>query len=269
MKTLQNYIYIIIGSSFISLIFYNRVIVTRLPKELYIFTPNLNILLCLIIFAGVCLSFNIIYFSLKILLNIKIKDNFATKYFFKINHIIEESLKNVYNLIGFFSPNMYNYISSFCWFFYEHMKDKREDLFAILCYIIRIFIVFVFLYDVFFLFELKYFYKVLILMIIPIIKNIIFYILKDFITNLDLITPALQIEIIAEDHHIFSPTKGYEHIDLNYYIQEFIRCIKVRGYLEEYRVYGEYYLFRVSLFIYSLYLIGWLYIIYINYILFW
>ena len=254
LKNLRNNIYILIGLSFISLIFYNRVILIRLPKELYIFTPNLNIPLCLIIFGGLCLSLNMIYFS------IKIKDNFATKYFFKINHIIEESLKNVYNLIGFFSPNMYNYISSFCWFFYEHMKDKREDFFAILCYIIRIFIVFVFLYDVFFLFELKYFYKVLILMIIPIIKNIIFYILKDFITNLDLITPALQIEIIAEDHHIFSPTKGYEHIDLNYYIQEFIRCIKVRGYLEEH---------RVSLFIYSLYLIGWLYIIYINYILFW
>jgi len=267
-EKLQNSLYICLGFFIIFLVFYHRVIIERLPKDLHLFIPDFNFPLFFVMLSWLFLCLNIIYFNCKIILNIKIKQTRLTKYSSKLSDIIDIALHKVYGFFVSLVPNMYYYVSNFCWHFYSLFHNLREDFFLKISYIIRFILVFVFLYDVFVLFKLHYFYKCLIFLIIPIIKNLIFFILRDYAQALEHISPALKIDIINEEHYIFSKNVGYEHIDLNSYIQEFIQCTKIQGYLDEHRAYSEYYTFRVYFVIYFLYLFGWLFVIFKNIYLF-
>lgn len=62
---------------------------------------------------------------------------------------------------------------------------------------------------------------------------------------------------------------GFEQYDLRYTIEQFIICNKLTGYLEMYDRYANFFNPRVNIFIYTLYLLGWLYVLYVNFILFW
>ena len=50
----------------------------------------------------------------------------------------------------------------------------------------------------------------------------------------------------------------------SYAVQQFIICSKLKGYIEIYEFYQNYYSCRINIIIYCLYLIGWLYVIYHN-----
>jgi len=268
---LVNSFYIVFGFILIGLLFYNRIIRERLPKVLYLFSPEFNYALFFIMITWIIISLNVIYFSIKVIYNIPITQNFMTKYFIKISEFVSTSLYKVHELLGLLTPNLYDYISSFCWNFYLLFHNTREDFFSIISYFIRIIIVFIFIYDVFWNFKLDYFYNSLILLVIPIIKKVIFFVLRDFITNIDLTLKPLVITHVADDNYVISRAKGYEHLtnnELNYYIQEYTRCAKIQGYLDEHRAYADYYLFRVNLVIYPLYLFGWFFVIVKNIYLF-
>lgn len=261
--------YFFLGVLIISYVLYVRVILNRVPKELYLFEP-ISYKLIFMVISGITLSIFIIIKSISLLLYPnKISNNIFNTILSQISNIISDSLREVYNIIISNINNSYELISSLAYHFYEKFGKLHEGFFLFVSYIIRFFIVMAFLIDVFYFFELKYFYKALILLTISLSIKIVFFILKDFATNLEEIASYLTLVNDAQDSSNikFIPSHGNEDINLEYHINHFRICSQINGYLDVYNFLLNYYNPRVNLFIYLLYLIGWLYILFHN--LFW
>ena len=91
------------------------------------------------------------------------------------------------------------------------------------------------------------------------------FILKDFSKNLEEAESYLELKGLSDQGEpILIPSKGNEDINLKYHIEQFRNCSQISGYLEVYDFLKFYYTPRVNLFIYTLYFIGWFYILIIN-----
>ena len=200
----------------------------------------------------------------------RIKQHFFTTYGIKISEFFDRALFEVYRAGNFIIPDGYDKIARIANQFYLKFGNKPEGLLIFVSFFIRFIIVTVFLIDVFYFYKLDYFYKVLILLCIPLFNNLLIYILTDFAKNLDEIKSCLIIKDLGMDNETklpitrYSPSPGNEHIELNYYIEQFIICSKVSGYLQIYNSILQYYSLRCNIIIYVLYLIGWLFIVYKN-----
>lgn len=270
---LNNKIYLLIGFFIVIYTIYIRLVLKRLPRELHMFDP-INYVLIIITISWICLSLFIIWKNIRIILNIKSPSmNTFQKTLSSIQNIITESLQQVYFFLGQFVSNGYENISFLAEKFYEFFYTRTEALFLSISYAIRLIIVIIFLIDVFVFFKLYFFYRALILLCIPICINIFFFILKNFSSNLNEIQSYLILEedgydeLTKEPLTIFKPSPGNEDIDLSYHVTQFIICSKITGYLQVYEYLHNYYSPRINIFIYSLYLIGWIYILIKNYII--
>ena len=270
----------IFGGFIISLYFiYIRLIVVKLPKELY-FIENYTFKYPLIIFS--CCSLIIMLFvlikNIRVLLQEKkeIKTTLFGNLIKKINTLIESSLIAFYYFIMSKIPDIYDKTSFITQKFYAIFKNKTEAFFILFALSIKLIIVILFLIDVFFFFKLQYMYKGLFLLTISLCIKIFFFILKDFASNLSEISSSLNIIDKGIDESTQLPLTAYSlkdpdpTIDLDYSIGQYILCSKITGYLEIYDRYDRFFTPRFNILIYSLYVIGWIYIFYINliYILF-
>lgn len=98
----------------------------------------------------------------------------------------------------------------------------------------------------------------------------VFFILRDFANNLEDAESYLIIENKGVDFSTqlpiteFSLKNQYKKLNLDYYIKQYILCSKLTGYLNMYDFYSKKLTAYYNLILYTLYLIGWLYILFIN-----
>lgn len=268
-------IYILIGLFIVFYTFYMRVIHVRLPKNLF-FVENcyINYGLILIVILWIITSIVIIYQSAKILLKKKknYKFEFLINIIIKIAEFIEKALLEFYSYLFNLVPDAYYKLAKLVAKFYNRFAHL-EFLFILISYFCRLIIVIIFLIDVFYFFKLHYFYKSLILLCVPICINIWYYILEDFSKNLEDTESYLIIKHKGIDVETnlpiteYSPSAEYDFMDrqtLNYYVKQYILLSKITGYLEVYNKILKYYGTLSKIIIYTMYLIGWLYVIYIN-----
>lgn len=273
-KILNKFFYLLLGAFIIFYVIYVRLIVVRVPRDLYMVEP-IKYELIFLALSWILISVFIIIKNILILLNLNTNHNgFFQGLILKIQQIIDNALHEVLHLFSTFIDKSPEIIFSLAKHFYTLFGKINENLFLLISFIIRFIIVGAFLTDVFYFFELKYFYKSLILLCIPICISILFYLLKDFATNLEEAESFLLIKEegfnanTKEPIFTFMPSQGNEDIDLQYHVDYFITCSKISGYLSVYDYLTYYYSSRINIFIYSMYLIGWSYIIFINLSLF-
>lgn len=266
--------YLLLGIFIILNTLYIRVILIRLPKELFLIINNqVNYRLCVIVVLGLITSLVILYQNLQDLLKKKHKTSFLYYMTFKLKFLIDNALLETYFRIFNLISNGYTKLANLIAKFYNTFGKQPETLFLFLNYIMRFLILSMFLIDVFWFFKLNYFYKSLILLCIPICINIWFYILKDFSKNIE----QIQLYLVIEDKGIdpkthlpiteYSPAEGYTNMDqdtLIYYANQYILLSKINGYLAVYNNLSTYYVSRFNIIIDSMYLIGWLYILSFN-----
>lgn len=266
-----NYFYFFSGFFFILYIIYIRLIMVRLPKDLSLFQNGMfNTKLFVMIIIGVSFSISLLLLNLYFLKNNTIKQGFLSKYLSIFSDFIQRSVFEVYRSGELFISNGYTKISFLAEKFYTIFGNKTEELLIYVNFFIRFLIVSVFLFDVFYFFQLNYFYKILVFLCIPICINVLMYILTNFSKNLEEIKASLTITDLGIDKETnlpqtrYAPSPGFEDINLAYYVKQFIICNKIYGYLRVYHVLLRYISIRCNIVIYSLYLLGWLFILYKN-----
>lgn len=165
----------------------------------------------------------------------------------KLNTILEEIMQKTYAFFHQSNTKFYDNLLIFADNFYKFFGYKHESIFVVVPNIIKCIILFAFLIDVFIFFKLKYFYFMLYFLIINLIIHIIFYVLKDFADNVENIKSELLFttyinkkdktyEIIIEAN-----PNNMQDIDLNYTINEYKICNRIKGYLAEYERYHQYF----------------------------
>ena len=264
---------ITLGFFIFTLTFYRRFIILRLPKSLY-FVENLTIKYIFILFVLISIftSCLIIKTYIYILLQKSLSDNIFTKIGIKMHEMIENAISEAFSAIVNNMPNHVNYISKLCEQFYQLFGTRPETFFLFILYLIRIIILITFLIDVFFYFQFNYMYKAFNLLIITLLIKILFYILRDYASNVEELKLILVITDKGVDLETGLPVTSYQFNDeykdkiddLKYHIQQFILCNKLSGYLDNYDRYTAFFAPYINIFIYSLYLIGWFYILYCN-----
>lgn len=266
-----NYIYFFPGLFFILYIVYIRVIIVRLPRDLHLYiNDQLNTKLLIIIIIGLCISLQIIAFNLFLLLHKQIRENIISANLTKIKSFMDKALFEVYLAITFLMSNNYTKMSTISKKFYVIFGNITEGLFIYITYFVRFVLVFIFMFDVFYFFELNYFYKSLIFLCIPLSINVLLFMLNDFANNLNDAKSYLNIENLGIDKETnlpiieYSPSQGNEDINLDYHIEQYLLCLKLKGYLDVYNIVLQYYSIRCNIIIYSLYFFCWLFIIYKN-----
>lgn len=263
------YIFQIVCAIFIiSSLFYFRLIVVRVPKNLYIVEDGYikaNIIIMLIVGLSVTLY----------MLKINIYENKKTlnaiqKILEQILTFLEHALQELHVLIMTYIPDNYEKMSYLSKKFYNTFEKKSEAYFLLILFIIRFIILITFLFDVFVYFELAFMYKALYLLCFSLMIQLWFYMLSNFAENLNDIREDLIIENLGIDEQTKLPITNYylkegvKHLDLEYHVQEFILCSKLTGYLAMYNKYKTFLTPKINIVIYSLYLIGWLYILIVN-----
>lgn len=270
MKIKNNLIQILFAILLISFCIYNRLFVIRLPKYLWFYTNEyLNFNLIILVILSILLALLMLYKN--IFINNKTSSNLFLSIIYKITNFIDDSLQKLYALIIELIPDNYIKISYLSQKFYAIVGNKSETIFLFILFIIRFIILFAFVIDVFIFFRLEYMYKTLYLLCISLIIKLLFFILNDFASNLDDIEKALIIEDKGIDFEtklpitIYYLKEDFQHFDLKYYVQEYILCSKLTGYLQNYSKYKEFFTPKINIIIYSIYIISWFYVIFKNF----
>lgn len=266
--------YIFLGLLIIFYTIYRRILVIRLPKELY-FCQNdvINYNLIILVLVSILICSYLLYKNILILLKINIPETFLSTLSLKINTIVENSLFEVYNFCGKIFVDPYDKITFISQKFYKYFKNISELLFLSMLTIIKLIIVICFIIDVFVYFRLEYMYKSLYLLCLSLIIKLLFYILNDFANNLQNAQNVLVIEYtginLTNKLPIFSYSlkKEFNTLDLKYHVEQYILCSKLSGYLDNYNRYKTFFTPYINIIIYVLYLVGWLSVIFVNFML--
>lgn len=269
---LSYYLYLLAGFVSIIYICYIRLILVRLPKELFLnLNNNINFALLLIIIIGIIISLSVISVNLYLLFNLQIKQNLFNRAFSMIQEYFSRAFFEVYKLIINLIPQKYDKIPLLVKNFYNIFGNRAEETFVIIVYIIKFIIVISFLIDIFLFFRFNYFYKALTLLLIPICVNVLFFILTDYSKNLGELQASLVIkngefdkngEVTSIEYSLTPENKG---LNLNYIVEQYKLCLALSQYLLYYNMVLRYVSIRGNLLIYCLYLLGWLFILYKNF----
>ena len=263
---------IILGLLLVFDTIYKRLIITRLPKDLWliqdgIFLKGLSIFVFLSIFISAYLCVN----NLLFLCGKEHGEGFISRLSGKLNDVIDNALQEIYILVGnFLTKEPYDKVSFFSEMFYKYFHKTTEAFFLFILYFIRIIILLCFLIDVFIFFRLNYMYKSLYLLCFSMIIKIIFYMLKDFSGNLEETKSVLNINDKGMAPHTelprttFSLKEEYKDLDLVYHVGQFILCSKIKGYLEIYDRFTKLFNPYFNTFVYFLYFGGWFFVLFKN-----
>src|SRR5579871_1865098 len=267
----KNFYYFLIGISIVFSTIYFRLIRIRLPRELLMLQDNvIKYSIVFMVSVGFAINLYLLILNILTLYSYKPKENRFTHYVNQISETIRRSLFVIYNIIVTHASDSYDKLANLADKFYNYFSTTPETFFPFLKYFVRLLIVLAFLVDVFFFFKLNFFYKALYLLIINILIEILFYILIDFAKNVEDAANALIItpKGVNPDSGLpitnYERAPGYENINLQFYITQYILCNKLTGYLDYYQRYANFFNPRVAIVIHSLYLIGWIYVLYQN-----
>lgn len=271
-KTDKNlkYLYIILGFFIVIYILYIRIFLVRLPKDLQFNIADNYYSKTFFVLLSVFICIFIIINNLRLYLNSNITHNKLSDILMFFTKMLDNSFKELLIFITSFFENSYEIMSYIAKTFYEKFSPYPEYYLLFTQYILRFFITFIFLCDIFLYFKFNYFYKYLFLLCIVLLIKCFIYILRDFASNVEELKDILLIEDcgINEKTQLsiisYSLKPGHEDNDLNYLIEQFIICNKLSGYLHMYDLYSKFFTPRINIVIYSLYLIGWSYILFHN-----
>jgi hypothetical protein len=262
---------IILGLIIIFYTIYRRILLVRLPKDLYFIGDNgINVGLALLVLVSIFISSFMFYKNISILLGKKTTESFFSNKLSKIMEVISRALQEMYGIIGSLFKDPYNKISFITQKFYKYFQNISETLFLFILYGIRFIILICFLIDVFIYFQLSLMYYSLYLLCLSLWIKILFYIMKDFSGNLEEAESMLNIinrgvnPITHVPRTSYSLKKEYQNLDLEYYVGQYILCSKITGYLDMYNRYDILFSPYINSIFYFSYLIGWLYIFLIN-----
>lgn len=258
---------LLIGLLIVGFTLYRRFLMAHLPKSLFIFGTVINYSLLITIIIGFLFSLYQIYINIYSLIK---KKNIKPNMFTKLQKIIENALFDLYNIICNNIPDIYSKISLLAENFYAFFHKYVEYFLLFIQYLIRLLIVIAFLIDTFIFFKFDYFYKMLYLLCISLLIKLLLYILRDFANNLDFAESILIIEHKGLDVETQLPITEYclkeefNGLNLDYYIKQYILCSKLTGYFKMYDNYSNLFTAYFNIGIYSLYLVGWFYILFQN-----
>lgn len=274
-----NSIYTKILGTFVLIGFiYYRFIYERLPRSLiFIYKENstvkLNYLLLFIVIISLTLSIFICIVNYKTILKkpLKIKNYFFVKYLLNFSLIIKDALFSVYKHIADNLENGYDKLRKICIYSYKVFAYKEKYIVITDCIFLCI-ICISFMYDVLSKFTLYYFYKSIMLLGISLLIKLWIHLIEDWISNMAIVTENLNVthKFLPDgrDHFHFEVKPGFTveeaELILKYDKEEFLRMVPLKGFLESYYNYEAYYKPRTLLIIYSIYIIGWLFIVYKN-----
>lgn len=273
-KFYKKLFYILLGVVLTLYIIYIRLIVIRAPRDLILFNSTYNYKLIFIMSMGIIISLFLVYKNMRIILEKKESNNIINQLITTLNKTITNSFNELFNFILFtFVKEPYEVCSLFAKKFYALFSKITEGIFIYINILLKFIILIVFLIDVFYFFRLNYFYKALILLCISICISIVMFILDKVANNLPLIESYLikgeTVDSVTKKVNLtFSASPGNENIDLDYTVEEYAICSKIRQYLDIYFSLNHYYLPRFNIIMHLLYLFGWLYILYHNFTFF-
>jgi hypothetical protein len=265
------YFYLLLGFIIITYIAYIRFFLVRLPKDLH-FNPYDKNYIFKIVFLTLSIIICIIAITNNILSNFNLNNNKNKLLFLieTISQVINNSLKHVYSFLMSFLSNPYEINAKISSQFYAYAHKRPETFLLFICFFIRLVIVTIFILEVFLLFKLNYFYKSLSLLVIILVIKILLFLLRDTASNLIVISEILIITDKGIDKKTMLPITTYSlkpeyaDNDLNYLVEQFIICNKLSGYLIMYDRYSHFLTPKFNILIYFLYLIGWLYVFFVN-----
>src|SRR3984957_4206481 len=189
-NTKKNF-YVIIGLSIFLFIFYVRIIRMRLPKDLDLFYPDIKWIFLFVTINSIIMSLFIIYKNLCLYFHQEERETIFTIYGNKISAFIDKGILEGYDFICGFHPHPYDIVS------------KIADIF----------------------FKFNYFYKSLFLLVIPLIFKIIFYILRDFSTNITEIEEFINVAHVEGDTYKFTFKAEFKHFTNIKFILLNIYCV--------------------------------------------
>lgn len=270
-KKILNYIYIILGAFFVTYLIYIRFFFVRLPKDLHFNAlDNTYTLKMTLLLLSIVICIYLIIKNIKEIFNIENKQNAITKIFFFFSQIIEESLKRFFAFILSFYHDPYELLSNLSRKFYDYAYKYPEYYLLFFTYFVRMIILLIFLVEIFLTFKFQIFYKSLILLSLVLLVKFLIFVLKDFAQNLSTHQDVLIIEDKGVDEKtqlqtiIYTLKPEYKGNDINYVVREYVLCNKLLGFLHMYNLYAAFFNPRINFVIYSLYLLGWLYILFFN-----
>jgi len=182
---------------------------------------------------------------------------FLTESFYRVYFVIYEILDKVI-------PKFYDKLLFFCFKFYDIFGHRSEATLIFVTLFVRTILLIAFFIDVFIFFKLHYFYVTLVLLLIPLCIKVLIFILEDFSKALDEIKSYLIIEDCGIDEETnlpltnYKPSPGNEKIDLYYYVEQFIICNKITGYLKMYNMFLNFCNPRFNIIYNTLFLVGWI-----------
>ena len=268
-------IFSIIFGIFISLLLlWNRLLRERLPKILDgNYEPNLKVIFLLLFFSSL-LSFII---ALKKILNISVEPK--NKYIINLLEMkfVQKSFHYIYEYIlkapehagiwFFNSINIINYIRDFGSFIYEQDPRKYTKILVRSMYIIRIVVSLVFIIDVLVFNKFDYFYKVAILLLLPMLFKVFLFVIKDgsefnrkyYLENYIVVVSNFETMTFDIDFH--PSYKGEKSEWFFYqYSNNWLYFVSNCAFVDHIKDYEEKTKYYVVIFCSTMYLIGWLYI---------
>lgn len=261
-SSLRKLLHICMGITFLGYILYRRFFIIRLPKSLWILNPinfkDINYNIAILIITSICISTYIIYKSIQLIKRKTTKKSMFSAILERLNTFIDNALLEIYSLVMTRIPRAYWKISPFGFYFYETFSVYSESIFVLIPFLMRTII--------FLWFKLHYIYKALYLLGVSLIIKVIFYILKDLASNLEIAESFLIITPQGINKHGEPITKyklRLEHYDadLDYHIGQYILCSKMSGYLEFYEHYRQYFTPYFNVILHSGYVITWIFIL--------
>lgn len=256
-----NYIYIILGAFFVAYIIYIRFFLVRLPKDLHFNAlDNTYTLKMTFLLMSIVICIYLIIKNIKEIFKIESKENAIKKILSFFSQIIEESLTRFFAFILFFHHEPYELFSTVSRKFYDYAYKYPEYYLLFFTYFVRMIILLIFLGEIFLTFKFQIFYKSLILLSLVLFVNFLIFVLKDvLIIKEESVDEKTQLQTI-----IYTLKPEYKGNDINYVVREYVLCNKLAGFLHMYNLYAAFFNPRINFVISSLYLVGWLYILFIN-----
>ena len=260
-NTKKNF-YVIIGLSIFLFIFYVRIIRMRLPKDLDLFYPDIKWIFLFVTINSIIMSLFIIYKNLCLYFHQEERETIFTIYGNKISAFIDKGILEGYDFICGFHPHPYDIVSKIADIFFNIFKNMSIAITLWLTFYIKCIISIIFLIDIFIFFQFNYFYKSLFLLVIPLIFKIIFYILRDFSTNITEIEEFINVAHVEGDTYKFTFKAEFKHLtNIKVYMEQYILCKQIINYFDHYDYYSPWFTIRKNIIIYALFLIGWVYIL--------
>lgn len=277
----MTYILRIIGITIIALYVYFRFIITRMPRNLsfYIMENDITItynytIMCISLF-GLMTSGIMIFLSKKKIekKSIEISSNIMKKFLVMTNMVVCY-IKYILQILKVWCaqqvPDSYNKLYTICNIFYKRFGYYEKQICIILVMIPHLIVVSCFYIDTLCFFQIRYFYKSITILIVPLIYHLFLYLMTDIISNLNIIEETLNVEhsVLSNGKDRFTFNLKSESVISNstfeFYVSEYLKLIPLKGFLTSYFNIENYYKPRLFLFIYIGYFIGWVYIIIMN-----